>query len=1760
MATGFEIIGLLGTVHSSIELLDRLHSLIQDFLHYDGGVADLSRRFIVDSRTLSHIHRVLTNLNASAENINLPNEDVKLHNDLVTHLVSLEQRLRFRVDKLAGGERSSGSGGNGGSGSSGGGFAAKSAWTLWRKRDLERLETELRDWIQRVYVIYSAIDAEVKTSRGYKATTKEERIGLLRNIFTSLIRQPIDESSLLISRSDLFDIYTEEPSRRVTASFRDTSTSDFSVIVEYISKSYSHNLTPDEVDTIGTAVRELAKVLYYSAPEQTRIPKCRGYFHEPETCRFGILYEIPPGVAPHHYVDRQGETKPHDQGKSKVLSLRDLLNRIPRFSFSDRLKFACELAKALVYVHLVGWVHKGVRPDNILILEDPSLPEARRFPHALPPPFLVGFEYARSTKTASDRRSDAEWHLNLYRHPKRQFLERNSEYTMAHDVYSFGVVLLELGLWGSNRFMPFQTREELFKNKTGEQVKEALLKLANGENTTTTAASMNKGVAFQMGDRYAGLVKLCLNIDGQQELPTAAFIQDVWLALDEMRAAMFGITKIPYPFSSKQISGMNETSINFEELEVEAWEDNEEGYVQSSIMFSKVTSQIVKSNIKSIANTRPFFDYTSFLYYAAILKIDIIRVEDLITIARLGSGATMTVFKGACPSRLPNQEVALKKLNLELPRTRSTINPNAAELYQLLAAASLEVRVLSNTLLRQHPNIVDLLGISWEVLGAEEGKSESFTSIRPILVVELAYQDYPTLDEYYKFCVKNDVGITMDTKISIISNVADGLAAIHMCGIIHGDVKPQNILLFREKHDGPLVAKICDFSGCQPPEDDDPPPTTAATNTEDVLIVGTEYWAAPEALPLPTTDELAPPCSGKVTRDHYSMGLVIYYILFEQMPFGDDGDNSEKNMERIANIKSNWDEMARLLQGKMNSCWKVMVTCPGAGEEITGVTRFGRRLKKFRELFARKKFLEMVFDRKSCRWVINWSGECRQYLLYFVMWHFLQHDPESRRQKELMLQLRVFLSNNAIAQNLRDIYLMLGWNSFVKSYKIGGFTPWSLSALSGDIEGKGMTKICLPKEAPKEHIVSWPLLRPEFRHHFTKVLFCFKVLDFNYFKRLPAPLQRVFMEELCKVANNPNDPICTISLLSLQSCREEGYELPGAESRDYVIEAAKLGSTLAKQMVLMRETVDRRPLPRDLEKGCVREWILDVLFPTRGSLTKLLLHAVPDDILDTVLHKSFETFGCRFKALHSLLDSLSTDITSLDSLTALNASPDSRAEVLVLACLSVLPVSTRMLLNTPSGMDKIRSLKAHGYNLLHFAADSGNVLLIRLLVQQAGIDVNGLSDDGVSPIELATWAMHDEAMSALPALGADYQRLLSARTLRYLANYGNWDWLMRLKHYITLSPSLSSGTIPFSRQRFFDGGFTMYSESQQPPDEPEFPPIFASILGDNHSALLALLELGCSPNLHTEFASGQFLAPLHVAANLRPLELAILLHHSADPNLRTCDDNRWTPLHMACVAYSIPRYMYPRVYVRDHVPEDSPVAGRLGLHSPEDYLHAKLFSIRLLVKEYNSDVNAQDSVGRTAVAHCMSNANSLEVARYLLDECGADIHISDFRGLSCLHRAVIDFMGCEYIEFCLQRGIDVNIKDQNGVTPLMAASIHPSSTSLDICRLLVRNGADILATDSNGRMCLHHFLTTCHSHPDPTTNYLFQTAASRNSLEPLLTAKDCYNQTLLDRIILAGDEAAEKYLHYFPSNSLQRTPTSLSRDNILGGQDHHRHD
>ena len=120
-------------------------------------------------------------------------------------------------------------------------------------------------------------------------------------------------------------------------------------------------------------------------------------------------------------------------------SLRNILIDTPSETpLNERIEIASGLARAVLFLHASCFVHKSIRPENVLIF---SSGKAK-----LGKPYLVGFEKFRLSTTMTHRFGDDLWEKNLYRHPVRQGVRPQEDFVMQHDVYSLGVVLLEIGL------------------------------------------------------------------------------------------------------------------------------------------------------------------------------------------------------------------------------------------------------------------------------------------------------------------------------------------------------------------------------------------------------------------------------------------------------------------------------------------------------------------------------------------------------------------------------------------------------------------------------------------------------------------------------------------------------------------------------------------------------------------------------------------------------------------------------------------------------------------------------------------------------------------------------------------------------------------------------------------------------------------------------------------------------------------------------------------------------------------------------------------------------------------------------------------------------------------------------------------------------------------------------------------------------------------------------------------------------------------
>ncbi|KAA0195612.1 Palmitoyltransferase [Fasciolopsis buskii] len=90
---------------------------------------------------------------------------------------------------------------------------------------------------------------------------------------------------------------------------------------------------------------------------------------------------------------------------------------------------------------------------------------------------------------------------------------------------------------------------------------------------------------------------------------------------------------------------------------------------------------------------------------------------------------------------------------------------------------------------------------------------------------------------------------------------------------------------------------------------------------------------------------------------------------------------------------------------------------------------------------------------------------------------------------------------------------------------------------------------------------------------------------------------------------------------------------------------------------------------------------------------------------------------------------------------------------------------------------------------------------------------------------------------------------------------------------------------------------------------------------------------------------------------------------------------------------------------------------------------------------------------------------------HLLMRHGADPAIRDNTGLPCIHVAV-QIGSVPIIAYLLAKGVDVDGRDGNGLTPLLVACMH--SQSADVFRLLIGWGANLHLTDSRGNAATHY--------------------------------------------------------------------------------------
>ncbi|ARP70497.1 serine/threonine protein kinase [Streptomyces pluripotens] len=144
-----------------------------------------------------------------------------------------------------------------------------------------------------------------------------------------------------------------------------------------------------------------------------------------------------------------------------------------------------------------------------------------------------------------------------------------------------------------------------------------------------------------------------------------------------------------------------------------------------------------------------------------------------------------------------------------------------------------------------------------------------------------------------------------ESAVAIVTDVADALAAAHAAGVVHRDVKPENVLLDMRGPLGPggaHPALLTDFGVAKLI---DSPKRTRATK-----IIGTPDYLAPEIV------EGLPP---RASVDIYALATVLYELLAGFTPFGGGHPG--------AVLRRHVTETVVPLPGIPEELWQLIVQC-----------------------------------------------------------------------------------------------------------------------------------------------------------------------------------------------------------------------------------------------------------------------------------------------------------------------------------------------------------------------------------------------------------------------------------------------------------------------------------------------------------------------------------------------------------------------------------------------------------------------------------------------------------------------------------------------------------------------------------------------------------------------------------------------------------------------------------------------------------------
>ncbi|KAK5731512.1 hypothetical protein LTR17_011310 [Elasticomyces elasticus] len=374
----------------------------------------------------------------------------------------------------------------------------KLSFSMRGKRLLDEACGELESWSERffrlavVFLFFGGFGANKAASELEQRNTAISRMQRIRGAFS-------DEAPFQDSPHKLRLVpYDRSETSQVLTCCSMVVFQERRELAEY--RMYGANATDGDKMALLATVRDLARRLSNAQASHMGHLTCLGFSDEESNYEYALRFQYP-------------ATKTNPRTLQDLLADKINARQGLQHSITDRYTLACKLASAVLYLHAGNFVHKNIRPTNVLIF-DSVVPEGATasmvtYPRAIGEPYLVGFDGVRKSDAKSKMLAEDDWKHKIYLHPTRHRMAAGDEFTMRHDVFSLGVVLLEIAIWTSFTDLDSSVsrslwsslekgREQLRKPDGPEGLKERFVHLARSR------------IPRYMGDRYRDVVLSCL--------------------------------------------------------------------------------------------------------------------------------------------------------------------------------------------------------------------------------------------------------------------------------------------------------------------------------------------------------------------------------------------------------------------------------------------------------------------------------------------------------------------------------------------------------------------------------------------------------------------------------------------------------------------------------------------------------------------------------------------------------------------------------------------------------------------------------------------------------------------------------------------------------------------------------------------------------------------------------------------------------------------------------------------------------------------------------------------------------------------------------------------------------------------------------------------------------------------------------------------------------------------------------------------------